>query len=43
MANLMIQPIRNAVTIVGTLPVLFVYPFVQKYFVSGVTLGGVKG
>ena len=43
MANLMVQPIRNAVTIVGTLPVLFVYPFVQKYFVSGVTLGGVKG
>jgi putative aldouronate transport system permease protein len=43
MANLMIQPIRNAVTIVGTLPVLFVYPFVQKYFVTGITLGGVKG
>ena len=43
MANLMIQPIRHAVTIVGTLPVLFVYPFIQKYFVAGVTLGGVKG
>jgi len=43
LANLMIQPIRNAVTIVGTLPVLFVYPFVQKYFVAGITLGGVKG
>jgi len=43
MANLMVQPIRHAVTIVGTLPILFVYPFVQKYFVAGVTLGGVKG
>jgi len=43
MAGLMAQPIRNAVTIVGTLPVLFVYPFIQKYFVQGVTLGGVKG
>jgi putative aldouronate transport system permease protein len=43
MANLMVQPIRYAVTIVGTLPILFVYPFVQKYFVAGVTLGGVKG
>ena len=43
LANLMIQPIRHAVTIVGTLPVLFVYPFIQKYFVKGVTLGGVKG
>jgi len=43
MANLMVQPIRHAVTIVGTIPVLFVYPFIQKYFVAGVTLGGVKG
>ena len=43
MANLMVQPIRNAVTIVGTLPILFVYPFIQKYFVAGITLGGVKG
>lgn len=43
MANLMVQPIRHAVTIVGTLPVLFVYPFIQKYFVKGVTLGGEKG
>jgi putative aldouronate transport system permease protein len=43
MANLMVQPIRHAVTIVGTLPVLLVYPFVQKYFVQGITLGGVKG
>jgi len=43
MANLMVEPIRHAVTIVGTLPVLFVYPFVQKYFVQGITLGGIKG
>jgi len=43
MANLMVEPIRHAVTIAGTLPVLFVYPFVQKYFVHGITLGGVKG
>jgi len=43
MANLMIQPIRHAVAIVGTIPVLFVYPFIQKYFVAGITLGGVKG
>lgn len=43
LANMMVEPIRHAVTIVGTLPVLFVYPFIQKYFVAGVTLGGVKG
>lgn len=30
------------VLIVGTLPVLLIYPFIQKYFVTGMTLGGVK-
>lgn len=35
--------VRYAVTIVGTLPILLVYPFAQKYFVKGVLLGGVKG
>lgn len=34
--------IRMAITIVATLPILFVYPFVQKYFVSGLTIGAVK-
>jgi len=34
----------NAAQIVlSTLPVLIVYPFLQKYFVTGLTLGGVKG
>jgi len=35
--------IRATMTIVATAPVLFVYPFLQKYFVKGLTLGGVKG
>jgi putative aldouronate transport system permease protein len=43
MASLMVQPIRHTVTIVGTLPILAVYPAIQKYFVQGITLGGVKG
>jgi len=34
---------RAAVTVVSSLPILFVYPFLQKYFVKGVTLGAVKG
>ena len=35
--------IRAAVTIVASVPILVVYPFLQKYFVKGVTLGAVKG
>jgi putative aldouronate transport system permease protein len=35
--------IRMAETILTTVPILCVYPFVQKYFVKGVTLGAVKG
>ena len=35
--------IRAAVTIVASAPILVVYPFLQKYFVKGVTLGATKG
>ena len=34
--------IRMAVTVVATVPIIIVYPFVQKYFVGGMTLGAVK-
>ncbi len=34
---------RAAVTVVASLPILVVYPFLQKYFVNGVTVGAVKG
>jgi multiple sugar transport system permease protein/putative aldouronate transport system permease protein len=34
---------RYAIIIVATVPVLVVYPFVQKYFVRGVMIGAIKG
>ncbi len=35
--------IRAAMTIIAALPIIFVYPFLQKYFVQGLHLGSVKG
>ncbi|NHN35393.1 carbohydrate ABC transporter permease [Paenibacillus agricola] len=35
--------IRATMTIVASVPIIMVYPFLQKYFVKGLTLGGVKG
>ena len=34
--------VRMGVTIVATVPILIVYPFLQKYFVGGMTVGAVK-
>lgn len=35
--------VRMAMAVVGVLPIIIVYPFVQNNFVKGITLGGVKG
>lgn len=35
--------IRMAMAVIGILPILFIYPFVQKYLVKGVVVGAVKG
>lgn len=35
--------VRMAIATLGILPIIVVYPFVQKSFVKGITLGGVKG
>lgn len=37
------QVVKYSVIIVATLPILCVYPFIQKYFVKGVMIGSVKG
>ena len=36
------ESIRMAVTMVATLPIILVYPFVQKYFVKGMMMGAIK-
>jgi len=35
--------LRAAMTVVVSLPIIAVYPFLQKYFVTGLAIGGVKG
>jgi putative aldouronate transport system permease protein len=37
------QSVRYATIIVSTVPILLIYPFLQKYFVKGVMVGAIKG
>ena len=38
-----LEAVKGAAIIVSTLPILLVYPFLQKYFVKGVMIGSIKG
>lgn len=35
--------IRMAITMLTSLPIIFVYPFMQKYFIKGIMMGAIKG
>jgi len=37
------EAIQSAVTIVAMLPIVAIYPFIQKYFTSGIMIGSIKG
>ncbi|MDF2472785.1 MAG: sugar transporter permease [Anaerocolumna sp.] len=41
--NLPSTGIKMAVAVMGALPVMAIYPFFQKYFIKGITIGAVKG
>lgn len=42
-SNIPSEPMKLAMTVVATGPIVLLYPFLQKYFVKGVTIGAVKG
>ena len=42
-ANLPSNSLKMAMAVVATGPIIIVYPFVQTYFISGITIGSVKG
>ena len=43
MRNIQPETVRAATTVVVVVPIVFIYPFFQRYFVGGITLGAVKG
>ena len=37
------ESLKLAMTVIATGPIILLYPFLQKYFVKGITIGAVKG
>lgn len=42
-ANIPTEPLKMAMAIMGIGPIIFAYPFFQKYFIKGLTIGAIKG
>ena len=40
--NMPKETIKMAIVVISTLPIIFAYPFFQRYFVNGLTIGAVK-
>lgn len=40
---LLVESMKYAVIIISTLPIMCLYPFMQKYFVKGIMIGSIKG
>lgn len=43
LADIPTESVKMANAVLATGPIVFLYPFIQKYFISGITVGAVKG
>ncbi|MNI64529.1 hypothetical protein D3C73_1199790 [compost metagenome] len=43
LAQLPPETVKMATVVVATLPILIIYPFLQKYFIKGMLVGAIKG
>lgn len=41
--TLPLETMKMAIAVVSTVPIILVYPFIQRYFIAGITIGAVKG
>ena len=43
LVNIPVESVRFALAVIGALPVLLIFPYIQKYYAKGITLGSTKG